>query len=40
MRVHTRELAALFWGGIHSTLAPTAMDEQWTAVRRLVVASC
>ena len=39
-RVQTSELAALFWGGIASTLQPAAADEQWNAVRRLISASC
>ena len=38
-RVQTEELARLFWGGIHGALAPAAMDEQWRAVRSLVVAA-
>lgn len=38
-RMQTHELAALFWGSIHSALAPAAMDEQWMAVRNLVVAT-
>lgn len=36
----TSELASLFWGGIRSALAPQATDEQWLAVRRMVVAVC
>ena len=37
-RLPTNELGSLFWNGLHSALAPAAMDEQWTAVRRLLVA--
>ena len=38
--VQTHELAKLFWGGIQSALAPAAMDDQWMAVRRIVVSAC
>ena len=38
--VHTDALAAMFWDSVQSALAPAAMDEQWMAVRSLVVASC
>lgn len=36
--VQTHELAAMFWASVQGALAPAAMDEQWSAVRRLVTA--
>jgi hypothetical protein len=33
----TNDLASLFWNSVHSALAPAAMDDQWAAVRRLLV---
>jgi len=36
-QVPMHELTALFWGGIHDALAPSTVNEQWMAVRQLVV---
>ena len=36
--LHTSDLGALFWNGLHQALQPAAVDEQWSAVRRILVA--
>ena len=39
-RVPTQELAKLFFNSISNALTPAVVDEQWMAVRSLVVAAC